>query len=495
MKIDNKVMKQIDEVRYLATENTWRYRTIIRTMYNYYEKMKYWLYSEEIYEQLKKNERFSDYSEEQLKNDLDALVTWKNLIAVADTTKVRTVEEFRNRKFRYQLSTYTIEIERMLLSLENMTVENNASLEGTLVEKFCAILEEHREIIFKEDKEVYEWWKELNKRFKELNENYQDYISRFYSPKTEELMKTSEFLMFKENFIKYLRDFIKDLQLNSYTIKNLLTSIDSSEVDEIINKVLNHEKTIPSIGNTIKYDEFVDINRGRFQSIKEWFLSYKGNEPLVEQLIDNTNDMIRKITRFASQIADKRNNSANRKEEYRKIANMFYECSSIEEANKLSSLVFGVFSPKHIKANENRTTESINSSIYDEPPTEVITKPRVRGYREKLIKNPIVDKSYKKEQKLKEIMEKRKLESELMGKYIVNNEIDFANLPKISRKDRNILLRWLTKGRISRGSGSKTEFGRKFTIIKDKHTQTIELKCEDGIFVMPHYILKFEEEE
>ena len=56
------------------------------------------------------------------------------MIAIQDTSKVTSIEEFKNRKYRYQLSEYTIEIERMTLKLENLQVEG-ASLEPTLLER------------------------------------------------------------------------------------------------------------------------------------------------------------------------------------------------------------------------------------------------------------------------------------------------------------------------------------------------------------------------
>lgn len=495
MKLELKVKKQIDEVKYLTTDNTWRYRAIIRYMYNCYERIKYECYKDEILENLKKYDEFKEYSDEYLKSDLDTLVKWNNLIATADTTRVKTVEEFKNREFKYQLSPYTVEIERMLLNIENMTVESHATLDRSLVEKFRSLLEKYEYIMLKDDKQVYEWWRSLNRSFKELNQNYQDYISQFYSPKTEELMKTTQFLIFKESFIKYLRDFIRGLQLNSIEIKNLLVKIKEEDINKIIEKVLSYEKTIPNIGSNIKDEEFIDVNKGRFHSIKEWFVSFNKKEPLVEQLINNTNDVITKITRFASQIADKMNNGANRKEEYRKIGELFSECSSIEEANKLSSLVFGVFSIHHVKFNGDRVTESINSSIFDEKPAEVITKPRVRGYKRKLIKNPIEDKSLRKEQRKKEILKQRKMEKELTERFIVNDEINFKNLPKITQKDRRILLRWLTKGRASKNKCGKTEFGRRYKVIEDEIKSYIKVECEDGVLTMPNYIIKFEKED
>lgn len=113
MKLDRMQIKKIDETRYLSTDNTWRYRTIMSVMYKQYDKMKYWLFKEDIFTELKRYEEFSEYTLEQLKLDLDQLTAWKNIIAIADTTKVKTVEEFKNRAFRYQLSVYSIEIERI----------------------------------------------------------------------------------------------------------------------------------------------------------------------------------------------------------------------------------------------------------------------------------------------------------------------------------------------------------------------------------------------
>lgn len=130
--------------------------------------------------------------------------------ATADTAKVNTIEEFKNREFRYNLSPDTIEIERMLIKLEHMTIENTSSLESSLVEKFRNLIEKILFIKDDEDKKVYEGFKDLNSSFERLNRNYQDYISKFYSPKNDELMKTTEFLIFKEGFIKYLREFIKN---------------------------------------------------------------------------------------------------------------------------------------------------------------------------------------------------------------------------------------------------------------------------------------------
>lgn len=494
MKLDKMQMKTIDETRYLSTDNTWRYRTIMRVMYKQYDKMKYWLFKEDIFTELKRYEEFSDYTLEQLKLDLDQLTIWKNIIAIADTTKVKTVEEFKNRAFRYQLSVYSIEIERMLIGIEQMRIENTSTLEHALVEQFYHLLLQYENMEAYEDKKVYEWWRALNNAFKELNQSYRDYIGKFYSPKTEELMKATAFLVFKEAFIGYLRDFIKAIQVSTRAIKEVFEQLTDTQIETILQKILAYEKSIVNMELEIDDEEYLEINRGRLMSMEEWFVTKNGKECLVERLIESTNEIIRKITRFAAQIADKRNSNVNRKEEYKRIAELFNKCEKIEEAHQLAALVFGSPGTMHIKCNEERGTDSMNSSIYEECPTEIVTRPRVRTYREKAVKNPIIDKSYLKEQKKEEILKRRKEEERRVEKFILKAEIDFGQLPMLETHDRQLLLRWLSKGRSGKGSWSKTEGGKLFKVETGSQS-SIMIHSQDGDFTMPHYIIRFKEEE
>ena len=115
-----------------------------------------------------------------------------------------------------------------------------------------------------------------------------------------------------------------------------------------------------------------------------------------------TNESIRKITRYATQISEQFTMGANRKEEYRKLAEMFAQCKNLSEAHKLSAVVFGVEMPLHIKGEIVRETDSVNSGVYDEKPMELKIKPKVRTYGEKSQRSSIKDFSAEKEQTKKE---------------------------------------------------------------------------------------------
>ena len=95
-----------------------------------YEKLHYWMYQEEVYAQMKEEPYFAEYRPEQCLQDLTTLTEWKNLNTIQDTRKVTSIEEFKNRKYRYQMSEYSVEIERLVVRLENLFIEG-ASLEPT----------------------------------------------------------------------------------------------------------------------------------------------------------------------------------------------------------------------------------------------------------------------------------------------------------------------------------------------------------------------------
>ena len=55
MQVSHKLTKPLTEVKYLNADNVSRYRCIMRIFFENYEKLKYWLYQEEVYEEMRKD--------------------------------------------------------------------------------------------------------------------------------------------------------------------------------------------------------------------------------------------------------------------------------------------------------------------------------------------------------------------------------------------------------------------------------------------------------
>lgn len=494
MKIHDKLKKPIQEARYLNVENTDRYRSILRLFYMNYEKLKYWMYQEDVYEELTEDSYFSEYTMEQCQQDLTALVLWGNLATIQDTRKVATLEEFKNKKFRYQLTETAVEIERMVIRLENLFIEGS-SLEPTLLERLKGSLLKLNSVALDEGEKIYGWWNDLNNDFIRLNQNYQDYMHDLNSVKAEEMMKTREFLVFKDRLIEYLRSFVKALQIHATTIEQSLRQADVNNIKIILEKVTEYEMSIPRIDVEVNAEEIYERMKGRWDNIYRWFIGIDGMESESAKIFDTTNEIIRKITRYATRLSEQNNRGANRREEYRKLSKMFAKCGNIYEAHRLSAVVFGMEKPLHLKGDILRKTESFNSGIYDEEPYEIIISPRVREYKEKAKRSGIIDRTAEKEAvrlaEVARIEEERKLRSQ----YIEGNCLDFSTLPEITPEVRDVFLTWLSKGLETKALRAKTEDGKEYYIEEKEPAESCVLHCADGTFRMPAYRIIFEDED
>lgn len=494
MDLSARLLRQVAETKYLSVDNAWRYRSIIRFFYLEYEKMNYWLYKEDVFGELSIHEEFAGYNMDMCKQDLESLSEWGNIVPVQDTSKALTIEEFKNKQFRYQLSEYSVEIERMVMRLENLRVEN-ASLEPTLLERLRTELEKFISMSQSEPEEAGVWWRSLSEDFRRLNQNYQDYIRELCSFKAEELMKSREFLVFKDRFIEYIRNFVKGLQSNSYAIEAYIATVDIAHEELLFEKVLSYEKSVPRIEQSASDDEIMDNITGKWGSMKRWFVGAGALESEASKLFEMTNDIIRKITRYACQIVETQNSAANRKKEYRKLCSMFLECDNMDIAHCISACTFGVFRTRHIKGDFERTSESVASSVYDEPPHEVVIKPRLRTYKERLERLLIGDNSDRKKLMRERIIQRRQEEMTIMESYVKDGIIEFEKLPCIEPHVRKTLLKWVGKAGATHSKRAKTDDGRGYTLMHPKDGRMSVIRCTDGEFETPAYIIRFEGDE
>ena len=494
MQVSDKSIKPLTEVKYLNADNVSRYRCIMRIFFENYEKLKYWMYQEDIYEEMIKDPFFADYRPEQCQQDLAMLVEWKNLNTIQDTRNVATIEEFKNKKYRYQMSEYSVEIERLVLRLENLFIEG-ASLEPTLLERIRREIERVPEMTELDDNTVYTWWSDLNNDFVRLNQNYQDYIRDLNSVKAEEMMRTNEFLVFKDRLVEYLRSFVKGLQRNVGVIEENLR-VQKEEVWEIIfEKIINYELLIPRMEvEEITRPMIEQKIRGRFQSIYNWFVGAEGTENEAGKLFDATNEIIRRITRYAAQLSEKNALGANRKEEYKKVAELFLRCRDMSEAHKMSAMVFGLEQSYHLAGELIRETDSMNQGVYEEAPLQISLKPRVRTYREKSKRSGIRETTEQKRETRRKLLQQQKEEMQKLQQLEKNGRIDFAELPVLEPRIREILLKWLSDAMEDTDFTARTDDGRRYVLDRSRVGEKCIVHCEDGNFTMPRMAIVFQEE-
>lgn len=318
-------LEQINETSYLSVPNAPIYRKIMRCFYREYEKMNFQLYKEDIFQLLKKEGTFDNYTMEQLMLDLDALVKWKNLTPIQDPGRVYTIADYKNKQYQYTMSEYAVEIERLTVRLENIFLES-----GNLSTNFFIRLEKSlSEVPEMENatlKEVNEWWNMLQEDFKRLNQNYQDYLRDFYSGKSEQLMKSVEFVVHKDKFVKYLTEFIQEMQRHSHRIEqSLLKNIPLME-EKILEKVVQSELDIPHALLEIHGNAEPSIRenvQGKWKALKNWFIDSDRRECECKKVLKITNDVIRSIIQNAALIVQIQNWESAEKMIIRNFSNFF----------------------------------------------------------------------------------------------------------------------------------------------------------------------------
>ena len=296
------LQKPITETKYLATDNSYRYRPIMRYFYQKYEEAKNWIYKEEIYDYMRNI--IPEYSMEELERDLANLVENMSLDAIQDNKNIRSLAEFKNRKLRYQMTDYAIQIEKMTIALEEMEVKV-AALSPRRFEVLKQYLKNLKEINLSNSEEVSELWNRIENEFKDINDNYKGFLKQFQEAKTEELLQSVAFLEYKDKMVRYLRDFIQGYLYHSTEIKNLINELDNEEFEtNFINTLEKYQHSIPTNFNK-KYDyqKFRTSSLNRWHNLSKWFVN-KNEASEAEKMLDTTNAIIVQITKCANSLQE-----------------------------------------------------------------------------------------------------------------------------------------------------------------------------------------------
>lgn len=475
MQVNEKLFEQIEEVKYLAQENTVRYRLIMRFFYTKYEETEYWLYKEDVYNELKNI--IDNYTMEECERDLEFLFNNKSLTKLQDTQNINTLNDFKYHNFRYQMTDNAVIIERMTIELEEVEVKV-ASLEPRLFERINKLFTRLTNITSLDENTIYELWIDINSDFKSLNQQYQEFLKKFYEAKTEELLQSELFLEFKSSMINYINDFISSYIKSSTEIKKNLLKIDEEKTKYLMDSLISHQMKAPKISPEFDYDKLRKVNYGKWQSLRKWFIGINGISE-GERLLEATEKVIEKIYKYASSLMELHGNMINRKEEYKHICRLFDKTINIECANKLSQSVFGVQITNHFKGVPNINTDDLIKS-YAVDSIEIPINTREKEYKVKTENSYIVDKTLEKEKILKEVTEEEKIRKQKIKDLIKTGKIDLEGEVYLDILQRRYVLKLIDNYKGEKVKES--EFGYLYYIKEGNNKCTII--SPDGIFEM-----------
>ena len=488
----------VKETSYLTAQNAERYRCIMRVFYQEYQRIHFQLYKEEVMELLLRDfpEDFQDYSMDQLKLDLQALVEWRNLTPFQDPRRVYTIADYKNKQFRYSMSEASVEIERMAVKLETLFMEP-ANLSTNYFVRMDQALAQMPGLDQKSNKQISEWWNSLQEDFKCVNQNYQDYLREFYSGRSDKILKSLEFVVHKDRFISYLEEFIRELQLHSERIAGRIRKLEPQLVTRILNRAVAAELDIPRpLSEQADHLEPVirDNIYGKWQALVRWFVPTDGYPSESSRVLDITNEIIQKIIQNAALIVQLQNWGISRKSDYIHYIDMFLDCDSVKDAHRLAAHVFGIQHMRHFKVNADRQTDSIASSTAEEIPVDFALTPRIRTYKPRVEKNGYTSKALEKAHRRTEYLRQIEKDRQMVNRYIKGSRLCVSEIKDtVPESVRTTLLRWISLANMTQSGTGITEYGRSFTLKRGADYCT--LHCEDGDLKLPEYIFEFSDQK
>ena len=401
-------LTKIEETSYLT--NKIEYRYIMRCFYTEYEKVHFQLYIEEIMEIIKEKypDVFGDYDKETLKQDLDSLVGWKNLTPFQDSKKIITIEDYKNKQYRYTMTEAAVEIEKMAVKLENLFLEP-ASLSSNYFKRLEEDLMKLPYIDISVQKDIQDWWNNLQEDFIRLNQNYKDYLREFYSGRSEKILKSFEFIIHKDRFLDYLKDFIIELTNYSERIAHIIYAIDNEKINEVLKAVIRAELNTPRPKSELSSDYPNHLNEminGKWKILVGWFLPDESGISESDRILDITNEIIQKIVQNAALIVQLENWGISRKSDYDHYIDMFIDCHDMDEVDKLSAYIFGAQNIKHFSSEQVRDTDSINSGTSEEGAFEIVLTPHTRKFTSRVDTKGYIGKRLEKEERRQEYLKK-----------------------------------------------------------------------------------------
>jgi uncharacterized protein (TIGR02677 family) len=493
---------EIVETKYLNTENTDRYRFIVHFMYEKQKNFKMEVLPEEIYEEMMGDPYFIEisYTMDQLHQDLSRLVAYGNLTEQQETGSCRTIEEFKNRKYRYLCTIRTIEIERMIERISQLDLGINGTLEKTLWERVYEALNrvfnhhpDHKELMYSlahlEDEEIVQRWDDLFDYFRKLTQNTQDYLAHLHSQKAKEMMISESFLIFKDKLTGHLRNFIMASHLAARKIEVLLSHVPAAFERQLIHQMVQHQMNYPRLQETPNYARLEQKYRDQWNNFKGWFLGGRNEKSEFLRLQQETTEAIRRVTKNAQRISETRNNLHHRQNDYLHLARWFDSLPSTEEAHQLSSLVFGVMQPRHLYVTTEKLTDDIYANIWREGAAEIEIKPQTHQYRERSKPSPFRDRATEKEEQRRQFLLEREEEKKMILALMGDGEITLNQLSLINPYVRRTILRWIDRCQGRKDRMAKLDSGHEIQMLL-LDALRVKVQCEDGILDSPNWTFR-----
>lgn len=487
-------MAKIWPANYLVVDNVERYRKIMRFFYKRHRQMQGTLYRPEVLKMMQA-EHDRNYSELVVDQDLEALVTWGNLQKQQEMIRPKSIEEYRNKNFRYQITEEGILVEEMVDQLMNTKSAARGALDEKSIRHLLNLLKE----FVQEEGELAELWQQIRVAFRGVGDDTANYIGYITSPDVDSRMKTEQFLIYKDKFVNYLRDFISSVQHLYHDFTTVIEQLEHIDQTKLIDEMYQKEQEVPMMDVTTR-EEVEEQTLGELTALKNWFIGTSDRPSEYDNLMLQTDQMITKITGLIYYFGQEIHQYQSRRKDYIHLAKWFYQAESLDEAHKMYGGIFGLDHSRHYFVSESSDATSNRQNSWDLTPGTLFLSNRGRGARQERKAQSFTLDVEKQQQLLAEHQEQvAKHRNEIEG-YFKEDVLDFSKVERLDSRSRKVFLKWISTAIATYASTSKmtddcitqviaTELDFTVKVSINLH-ERIVVSCEDGHLEMPKVTMK-----
>jgi uncharacterized protein (TIGR02677 family) len=483
-------LKPITEVSYLTAQNVSRYRLIMRYFYEEHQRMRQWLRPEDVLASVEATGLFPDYTLELCQQDLDQLVAWKDLIPRHDGGRSASVEEYLRKKFKYQLTPYAIEIERLVDRLQDIR-GYGGSLEPSVLDNILAVLQQLENTFQFPPGKALELWDKLYDQFQKLVNNSASYLAALSSARAEELMQTEAFLAFKDSLTIYLQNFVHGLQRTGVRIQGLLAHMPPEALTAFWVAVVEDKKQRPTLDEQLPPEEELQQLQEKWQDLRRWFIGTAHEESDVVFLEQATKDTIARVVRSALRIQDRQRSGVSRRRELDYLGQWFFACPNIDTAHRLAACAFGLYRTRHFQGYDDKDSDNPDVSMWNVAPNIRELKSRSRQRTQPGGPEPIYSRRKLAAKARHEYLQHHAQEQALLQNFLDQKQVTLSHLPPLAPPVRQRLLTWIGQCLVNPVHRILTPEGISITLSFPPDSERTVLTASDGDLELPNFTLKF----
>lgn len=485
-------MEKIMSTNYLTVENFSRYRQIMRYFYESHRQMQGVLYRPEILAVMQEKYHES-YGELEVDQDLANLVAWGNLQKQQELIRPKSIEEYRNKNFRYQITEAGILVEEMVYQLTHV---KHAAVGELNEESFRHLLSLLQELVAGKTLNA-ELWEKIRQEFRQIGENTANYIGYITSPEVDSRMKTEAFLVYKDQFVGYLRDFIVSVQSLYYQFQTILNKLLQLDFTPLVQALWEKEKARPVMEQILE-EEVATQFSGELKALQRWFLGTETRTSEYDNLMAQTNQMIAKMTSLIYYFGQESKQYQSRKKDYLHLATWFAATSSLADAQKMFAGIFGLAHGRNLYVTAPSEATNVRENSWELAPAVLnLTKRSQGGARLGKAVAVTLDSAAKAERQARYFKELAAKKEKIMT-YFQGDCLDFTQIPPLDSASRRVFLRWIAQAvAVARKNASAGKITHRYRTELDFDVQiTLDLQreitilCTDGKLQMPYTVME-----